>query len=327
MKTFTREYRIYGEYPDQFSRYFSGKKPCVFDIEATGLDPSRCKVCLAAFLVRTDSGIRITQFLSENHYEENRVLRAMCDYLEKDNIDYLITFNGRAYDIPFVNRRLECTFPDKRISVFNFDLYRFLRKGTSLKSRVSSMSQMSLENYYGIFSDRNDTITGRESVALFDEYSLTGNSVIEKVILTHNREDVLQLHRLMFLSMDEPEDFDAAMAAHGFPSSDGRLVIRPFISRQAKSLRICGEQLRDPVSAAYFPDSENPLTIQFNAESSSFQIDVPAGYHDGMFYIDTAPLGLDLSEDPDCVNGYLILSPRTINSVSLMISDRIIQKI
>ena len=69
MKTFTRDYRITGEYREQFMSYFAGMKPCILDIEATGLDPSRCKVCLVALLVQTDRGIRITQFLAENHYD------------------------------------------------------------------------------------------------------------------------------------------------------------------------------------------------------------------------------------------------------------------
>ena len=323
MKAFTRDYRITGEYPDQFSRYFRGMKPCIFDLEATGLDPSRCRVCLAALLVQTDTGVRITQFLAENHYEEHKVLDSVCDFLTRENIGYLITFNGQAFDIPFINRRLESIFSDSRISLFDFDLYRFLRKGTNLKDRISSMSQMSIEDHYGIFSDRKDTITGRESVRLFDEYSLTGNSTIEKIILTHNREDVLQLHRLMYLTMAEPEDFDTAMALHGFPSSDGRLAIRPYISRQSKCLRICGEQLRDPVSAAYFSDPDSPLSIQFNASSSSFRIDVPAGHHGDSFYIDAGLTGADLSDDPNFVNGYVILNSRTINKVSRIITDRI----
>ena len=326
MKTFTRDYRITGGYSENFMSYFGGMKPCILDIEATGLDPSRCKVCLVALLVQTDTGIRITQFLAENHYEESRVLDAVLRFLKDEGVSLLITFNGQAYDIPFINRRLEMNFSDSYIDIFDFDLYRFLRKGTDLKDRAGSMSQKSIENFYGIYSDRKDTITGRESVTLFNEYSLTGNPVIEKVILTHNREDVLQLHRLMFLSLDEPEDFDAAIALHGFPSSDGRLVIRPYISRQAKQLRICGEQLHDPVSAAFFPDEDDPLLVQFNASTSSYEITAPLCKKCDIFFIDTEALGLDLSDDPDCVNGFLIMNPRSVNRISRLIADRIIRE-
>ena len=316
MKTFTRDYRITADYPAWFNSYFEGMRPCILDIEATGLDPSRCKVCLIALLVQTDSGIRITQFLAENHYEENRVLDATLDYLKRENIGYLITFNGQAYDIPFVNRRLERNFSESHIDFFDFDLFRYLRKGTDLKSRIGSMSQKSIEEHYGIFSDRRDTISGRESVKLFDEYSLTGNSTIEKIILTHNREDVLQLCRLMHLSLEEPDDFDAAMALHGFPSRDGRFVIRPALSIPGKILRITGEQLKRPVSASYFPDENSPVTAIFNASSSSFEINLPVGRVDSECYADLQALGIDMSEDPDCINGFLILNSRTVNRLS-----------
>ncbi len=324
MKTFTRDYRITGGYPSSFTEYFGDMRPCILDIEATGLDPAKCRVCLAALLVSTESGVRITQFLAENHYEEHLVLDAVMDFLEKEGVGYLITYNGRAYDIPFINKRLEMNYSDRHIDLYDFDLYRFLQKGTDLKNRIGSMKQMAVEDHYGIFSDRKDTITGRESVTLFNEYSLTGNTTIEKVILTHNREDVLQLHRLMFLSLGEPEDFDAAIAACGFPAADGRLSVRPYISRQNKCLRICGEQLRDPFSAAVFSDADNPLTAAFSRSTASFEITVPAERLDDNYYIDIYRLGIEI-QDPDCINGYLILSPRTVNLISALITEKVLQ--
>ena len=316
MKTFTRDYRITASLPSWFNAYLGSRKPCVLDIEATGLDPSRCKVCLIALLVPTDSGIRITQFLAENHYEENRILDSALGFLESENVGYLITFNGQAYDIPFINRRLEYNFSDRHIDLFDFDLYRYLRRSADLRSRISSLKQMSLEEYYGIFSDRKDTINGRESVRLFDEYALTGNSTIEKIILTHNREDVLQLFRLMHLSLDEPSDVHKAMAVHGFPSADGHFVMRPALSKPGKILRITGEQLKDPFSAAFFPDADNPATALFNASSSSFEISLPLQRHDDECFFDVYSLGIDMTSDPDCINGFLILNSRTANLLS-----------
>ena len=51
MKVFTRDYRITGEYHPEWDAYFSGMKPCVLDIEATGLDRSRCKAVLIGLLM------------------------------------------------------------------------------------------------------------------------------------------------------------------------------------------------------------------------------------------------------------------------------------
>ena len=51
MKVFTRDYRITGEYHPEWDVYFDGMKPCVLDIEATGLDRSRCKASMPRWII------------------------------------------------------------------------------------------------------------------------------------------------------------------------------------------------------------------------------------------------------------------------------------
>lgn len=327
MKVFTRDYRITGEFHPEWDAYFSGMKPCVLDIEATGLDRSRCKAILIGLLMRTDSGVRITQFLAENHYEEAKVLDAAMDYLEHNDAGYLITFNGCAFDVPFINARLDANFLGRQLKMYHFDLYRFLRKCTDMRSRLESMSQMSIENHYGILSDRGDTITGKESVALFDQYAISGNSTIEKIILTHNREDVLHLNRLMYLTLADVPDIHQALATYGLPAAGGRLSARPKLKEFAKKLRITGEQITDPISAAYFPDADEPLTVTFNAASSSFEIVAPVSSHGDDLYMDVSFINSGvLRNDPDCINNYLILNSRTVNLVSRALAEHYYKK-
>lgn len=323
MKVFTRDYRITGEYHPEWDAYFAGMKPCVLDIESTGLDRNRCKAVLIGLLMRTDSGVRITQFLAENHYEEAKVLDAAMDYLEENDAGYLITFNGCAFDVPFMNTRLDTNFLGRQIRMYHFDLYRFLRRCTDMRERLSSMSQMAIENHYGILSDRGDTITGKESVALFDQYAISGNSTIEKIILTHNREDVLHLNRLMYLALADVPDIHQALAAYGFPAAGGRLSVRPKVKSFARTLRITGEQINEPIAAAYFPDADDPLTVTFNATSSSFEIIAPVNSHGDDLYIDISFIGTDaFSNDPDRIGNYLILNPRTVNILSRVLSEK-----
>ena len=327
MKVFTRDYRITGEYHPEWDAYFNGMEPCVLDIEATGLDRSRCKAVLIGLLMRTGSGVRITQFLAENHYEEAKVLEAAMDYLRDSNAGYLITFNGCAFDVPFLNARLDANFLGRQLRMYHFDLFRFLRKCTDLKDRLESMSQMSIENHYGILSDRRDTITGRESVALFDQYAISGNSTLEKIILTHNREDVLHLHRLMYLTLADVPDIHKALAVYGFPAASGRLSVRPKVKSFARTLRITGEQITDPISAAYFPDADEQITATFNESSSSFEINAPLSSHGDDLYMDISFLNSDrLLSDPDCVGRYLILNTRTINLLSGALSEHYLYK-
>ena len=337
MKVFTRDYRITGEYHPLWNGYFDGMEPCVLDIEATGLDRSRCKAILVGLLTRTESGVRVTQFLAENHYEEAKVLDAAMDFIDELGPSYLVTFNGCGYDVPFINARLEANFLERQIKMYHFDLYRFLRRQTDLRHRLDSLSQKSVENYYGILEDRGDTISGRESVALFDQYALTGNSTIEKIILTHNREDVLHLHRLMYLALADVPDLHQALAGYGLPAAGGRLSARPSLKKSGPfnkpdyTLRITGQQITDPVSCAFFPDAGSPVTAIFNASSSSFEISLPLSSRGDDLFVDISFLQKDeqnkdpavaesvglLTADPDCVNGYLILNPRTVNLLSL----------
>lgn len=335
MKVFTRDHRINGKYHPLWDEYFGGMEPCVLDIEATGLDRTRCKVILVGLLTRTEGGVRITQFLAENHYEEAKVLGAAMDMIEASGIDYLITFNGYAYDIPFINARLDACMDGRHLSMYQFDLYRFLRKATDMRSRVDSMSQMSLEDHYGIFTDRGDTITGRESVSLYDQYSINGNSTLEKIILTHNREDVLQLHRLMYLALGDipadpsgaehsriASDIHSALAAYGFPADGGRFSVRPSLKYKKDVLRITGDQIRRAFSGAYFPDTDCPVTASFSAQTASFEIEVPVSRHGDDLYLDLHPLHLEDLDDEDNINGYLILGSRTVNLISrILVSE------
>ncbi len=342
MKTFTRDYKMNHIDSPIFGEYYDGLKSCVLDIEATGLDPSRCKVILMGLLTETESGVKVTQFLAENHYEENRILEATMDFLRDEGIDYIITFNGLRYDVPFINTRLEANFMDDKLSLYDFDLYRFLRKCSNLPTRLDSLSQANCEKFFGIASKRQDTITGRESVALFDEYSISGNSTIEKIILTHNREDVLQLYQLMKLASHNEytdilnDNFHSAIAKYGFPvcvcDDDGKVSIkysaRPSLNMRRKELGICGDQLLSPIAAAYFPDIDHIETVLLNKTTSSYTITVPLSVRGNDCYIDIKKLGLSdrmlsiLTDDPDLINDYLIINPRTSNILSKLILSK-----
>lgn len=279
MKVFTRDYKIEHINSPSFGEYYNGMKTCVLDIEATGLDPRTSKVVLMGLLTETPSGVKVTQFLAENHYEEDKVLMATMEFLHDNKIDYLITFNGIRYDIPFINTRLEKLNFEDRINLYDFDLYRFLRKCSILPSKMDSLRQSAVEDYFGIGMDRKDTITGKENIALFNEYSISGNSTVEKIILTHNREDVLQLYKLMLLcSKDDfveilTNDFHQAIASYGFPALGGRFTLRPQIKKS--QLVINGDQNYNEFSAAYFPDEKNPATATFSATTKSIEISLP----------------------------------------------------
>ena len=278
MKKFTRSYNTYIYSGQIFDLYHGGLKPCIFDIETTGLSAQRGnKIILTACLIPNSTGVTITQFLAENSYEEDRVIMATMDFLKDESIDYLITYNGASFDIPFMKQRLATKNLPYVLNMYEFDLYNFIRSNTGLKSQIGSLSQKNVEQHFGISSNRKDVISGRESVKLFAEYAVNQDSVIEKIILTHNREDVLQLchlfniigrnnfgavlgegdngcdgfngagiHDVNMAPIVSNHRLDAALAqtGAGLPSAGGELTARPRLA--AGCLTVAGRQLRAP---------------------------------------------------------------------------------
>ena len=278
MKKFTRSYNTNIYSGQIFDLYHGGLKPCIFDIETTGLSAQRGnKIILTACLIPNSKGVTITQFLAENPYEEDRVIMATMNFLKDESVDYLITYNGASFDIPFMKQRLATKNLPYVLNMYEFDLYNFIRSNTGLKSQIGSLSQKNVEQHFGISSNRKDVISGRESVKLFAEYAINQDSVIEKIILTHNREDVLQLchlfniigrnnfgavlgegdngcdgfngagiHDVNMAPIVSNHRLDAALAqtGAGLPSAGGELTARPRLA--AGCLTVAGRQLRAP---------------------------------------------------------------------------------
>lgn len=278
MKKFTRSYNTYIYSGQIFDLYHGGLKPCIFDIETTGLSAQRGnKIIMTACLIPNSKGVTITQFLAENPYEEDRVIMATMNFLKDESVDYLITYNGASFDIPFMKQRLATKNLPYVLNMYEFDLYNFIRSNTGLKSQIGSLSQKNVEQHFGISSNRKDVISGRESVKLFAEYAINQDSVIEKIILTHNREDVLQLchlfniigrnnfgavlgegdngcygfngagiHDVNMAPIVSNHRLDAALAqtGAGLPSAGGELTARPRLA--AGCLTVAGRQLRAP---------------------------------------------------------------------------------
>ncbi len=140
------------------------------------------------------------------------------------------------------------------------------------------------------------------------------------------------------------EDFHAALAAYGLPAAGGRLSVRPSIKKRRGGLyvlKITGEQIREPVSCSYYPDTESPVTAIFDAASSSLDIELPVSSRFDDRYVDISFLKRQINEinkkgpdagkatqafekiisDSDCINAYLILNTRTISMLSRLLAE------
>lgn len=193
--------------------------PSVFlDIETMGLSKTYAPVYLVGLLYQTPEGPVLAQYLADNPSDERRMLKAALDKVAE--FDTVITFNGDAFDLPFLEYRAQklrlTNFP-KRESV---DLYR--RFAPYCKAfGLTNRKLKTLEEFLGIY--REDPFTGGQLIELYDEYSATGDARLEKVILLHNFEDIANMPALLRM-----EGFARALRTAAVTSAsyegDGRLL-------------------------------------------------------------------------------------------------------
>ena len=102
-------------------QYFKDLKMGIFDIETLGLSPQFAPLILAGFMtVEKDGSCQITQYFAETPGDERYIL----EYLREDfdRVDYLLTYNGKHFDLPFVRKRAERqSVPSPDCDIYNMD--------------------------------------------------------------------------------------------------------------------------------------------------------------------------------------------------------------
>ena len=137
----------------------------VFDIETTGLNSNYCKVILIGILYNENNKTIIKQFFSNTEDDEKELLLSFISEI-KDYKNH-ITFNGLTFDIPFLNSRLKKHNIDFSLSKDNdIDILKLIRPFKE-KLSLSDCKLKTIEKYLGI--ERDDTISGKESVELYKE--------------------------------------------------------------------------------------------------------------------------------------------------------------
>ena len=294
--------------------YFGDMRTGALDIETTGLDPSRNKFILGG--IYDGQSQKLHQVLAENRKEESEALAAYMDVLA--DLDVVITYNGRHFDIPFIDTRLKKHSMTSTLScsyLYDLDLYQVLRGYSPIRSFVPNLKQKTVEDYMGLWETRTDEISGAESVDLFNRYEATADPDAEAKILLHNNDDVRQLTRLT--KAITKSDFHKAMFSIGFPIKYGPMMVT------VNGIRICrdrlefhGEQNRLPVRYMGFEHKGWPVSSRFTGES--FEMSVPIIRQGGLTVIDLEAAGLPAEtaagspgirfEDyPGCASGFLVI--------------------
>ncbi|MDO4546161.1 MAG: ribonuclease H-like domain-containing protein [Bacillota bacterium] len=306
--------------------YFKGLNMGILDIETTGLNPSRNKFILGGLYNCGEKTMH--QFLAESRKEEPAALAAYLEELSK--VDLVVTYNGKHFDMPFLEKRraafantlayashadptaasapaaesLSHDLAHAKLP-YNLDLYLVVQGHSPIRKFVPNLKQKTVEDYMGLWQNREDEISGAESVTLYNTYEKTKDPQLEHKILLHNSDDVLQLTRL--LRVVSKCDFHKAMFHLGFPA--GPLIVKN-IRLDHKELLVTGLQQGTSLDYRSFAWEDAPVETHFESKTGSFTLRLPLLQDSGMRIADLDALGMDekdFRQYPTYSSGFLAL--------------------
>jgi len=176
------------------------------DTETTGLSGG---IGVCAFLVgvgyRSSDGFVVEQFLMNDFPAEPHLLRGVCETI--DRFDVVVSYNGRAFDVPILDGRLLLNGIKRKLSDKpHLDLLHPARR--LWKHRLSDCSLKSLEAHVLDYL-REDDIDGWMIPPTYFEYLRTGDTALLDPVVRHNRLDIVSLAcvaHLIFSTIDAPRE-------------------------------------------------------------------------------------------------------------------------
>lgn len=192
---FCKEYEEILKLPEQIVEKYDMREIAYFDIETTGFDKEVDKVILISIgYYINDFTFKIKQFFGESLNDEGEVLSIFKTELEKFN--KWCSYNGIAFDEPFIKRRMERNNICFEAPIEHLDLYRFIRPYYK-QMGMGRCNLKTVEKFIGI--EREDTIDGAISVELYYSFLETKGEKLKETIMLHNYEDVLNLPKIFEL--------------------------------------------------------------------------------------------------------------------------------
>jgi uncharacterized protein YprB with RNaseH-like and TPR domain len=161
------------------------------DIETMGLQNVPIFLIGAAFI--KDGEIVVNQFFARDIAEEPATIAALLSQLNERSA--FITFNGRTFDIPYINQRAAYYRIKADLMQPNYDLLYFARRawGRAVPNcRLSTLEKRVM----GI--ERRIDIPGALVPEFYETFLATHNPGPVIPIIEHNKSDLISLVRLFF---------------------------------------------------------------------------------------------------------------------------------
>ncbi|MBR4574606.1 MAG: ribonuclease H-like domain-containing protein [Lachnospiraceae bacterium] len=192
MKVIDKVYK--GEHPlYPLERLCDVSHALFIDIETTGLKKETTSLYLIGCGYYTEEGFKVRLFFGERCSEEEMLLREFVSFSR--GFDHLIHFNGTGFDIPYLSYKAErYDISGMFDGMQQLDVYR-LCKPLRYLLFSQTMRQKAIEDFLGI--DRKDMYDGGQLIEVYKQFEQTGSDELFDMLITHNLEDVLGMHRML----------------------------------------------------------------------------------------------------------------------------------
>lgn len=181
-------------YPDGSSmdRWLPDPDKTVFlDIESTGLRPSR-PLFLVGLLICRQGQFILRQYLARHPQEEGPLLRDLAGELAEYKT--LVTYNGKRFDMPYIENRMACYGETFRWHQTHLDLLWLARshyRGILPDCRLVTLE----EHILGL--KRQGDVPGSRIPQVYGSFVKKQQPALMRGILDHNALDLISLYKLL----------------------------------------------------------------------------------------------------------------------------------
>ena len=161
------------------------------DIESTGLRPSR-PLFLVGLLFCRDGQLMLRQYLARHPREEGPLLRDLARELAEQR--FLITYNGKRFDLPYIAERMACHGVAFKGGDFHIDLLwqaRARYRGVLPDCRLVTLEENIL------CEKRRDDVPGARIPQVYNSFVKKQEPALMRGILEHNALDLISLYKLL----------------------------------------------------------------------------------------------------------------------------------
>lgn len=167
------------------------------DIETLGLF-SRPIILFGIGQLHHDS-LAVSQYLLRDIHEEEAAISAIFSHMDHDSTA-LITFNGKAFDFPYLQDRASYYGLGTAPAVSHYDILHFARR--RFRKLLPDCRLQTIEKHICGF-ERKDDVPSAMVPEFYETYMQTGNPGPLIPIVEHNRRDIITLAEIYSYLMEE----------------------------------------------------------------------------------------------------------------------------